>query len=211
MQDTKKIQRLEEINTLIAAFCKQQLTDDYLSYALELSGRLSRKRHVDISSGRVEVWAAAIVYVIARLNFLFDKENPHCITVDTICDFFGTKKSTTGNKATNIEKTCNLHLGEPGLCLPEITDRLTFYRTSDGFIVPKSQYNNNKMILEVMNTEESKEFETKFEELLRQEKEARDRRRAKQKEQLARKQEQKKKEKAAKIREQRKDQMDIFG
>jgi hypothetical protein len=42
--------------------------------------------------GKIEIWAASIIYTIARLNFLFDKANGVYITPDIICDFFNTKK-----------------------------------------------------------------------------------------------------------------------
>lgn len=64
-----------------------------------------------LKEAKKDIWAASIIYVIARLNFLFDKENDYYITSDTICNFFKTKKSTVGNKATEIQKICKLGLG----------------------------------------------------------------------------------------------------
>ncbi|MFC1508640.1 DUF6398 domain-containing protein [Candidatus Omnitrophota bacterium] len=104
----EKTEKLMEIKKLIQDFCERHLNDEYLDYALKLSDKLRRKKTISITRGKMEIWAAAIVYVIARLNFLFDREHEYFITADTICEFFNTKKSTIGNKATQIEKSCKL-------------------------------------------------------------------------------------------------------
>ena len=103
-----KKKQLEEIKGLVLDFCEEHLNEELSGYALMLCEELGRKRKVSVTRGKKEIWAAAIVYVIARLNFLFDMENEFFLSADTICDFFGTKKSTAGNKATQIEKICNL-------------------------------------------------------------------------------------------------------
>lgn len=199
-----KIQRSKEIENRISSFCKKHLTDEYLLYTSELSKALYRMKKLDITRGRVEIWAAAIVYVIARLNFLFDKESPDYITPDIICDFFGTIKSTTGNKATEIEKACNVHMGDPRFCRPDIADVLMYYRTPDGFIIPKGLLKNNEVAIEFMDEQEQNKFEAELKE-----------RQRKLEEEIAAKQAQKealRKEKEAEKREKKhKDQIDLFG
>ena len=120
---------------------------------------MGREKTLNITSGKKEIWAAAIVYVIARLNFLFDREQEYFITADTICEFFGTKKSTVGNKATQIEKICNLQLGAEGLCSPEIADMLTFAVTPEGFILPKGAIQNHEIVIEFVEGKEAEELE----------------------------------------------------
>lgn len=120
----EKKQRLEQIKELVKDFCAAHLNEELTGYALKLCETLGRKRKTSLARGEKEIWAAAIVYVIARLNFLFDRDNAFYLSADTICDFFGTKKSTTGNKASQIEKTCNLRMGAKGFCSPDITDLL---------------------------------------------------------------------------------------
>jgi hypothetical protein len=133
-----KKQRLAEISQLLINFCAEYLNEEYEYFCLNLANALSKKRKLEIRRGRAEQWAASIVYAIARLNFLFDKKNSDHITVDDICDFFDTKKSTTGNKATQIKKWCDVHYGREEYCIDEIRDMFTFYETEDGLIVPKS-------------------------------------------------------------------------
>ncbi|MGB9498230.1 MAG: DUF6398 domain-containing protein [Dissulfuribacterales bacterium] len=122
----KKI-RINEINKIIGEFCARYLNDEFKGYAVTLCEKIGRKRILSIDKGKKEIRAAAIIYVIARLNFLFDKENDYFITADIICDFFETKKTTSSNKATQIEKACNIRIGEQGICDAKITDMFTFY------------------------------------------------------------------------------------
>lgn len=113
------------------------MNDDLQSYARKLLEKLTRKRTYSITSGRIEIWASVIIWVIARLNFLFDSENPNNISTDNICDFFDTKKSTVGNKATDIEKACKIRMGEEGLCNSEISGSLSFVQLPNGIVLTK--------------------------------------------------------------------------
>ncbi len=133
----KKQEREKEISNLINEFCNRYLNDDLRGYAMKLLEKLTRKRTYSIMSGKIEIWASAIIWVIARLNFLFDSQNPNNISTDTICDFFDTKKSTVGNKATDIEKACKIRMGEEGLCNSEISDSLSFVQLPNGIVLTK--------------------------------------------------------------------------
>jgi len=159
MTHVEKTERLNEIKELVLAFCEEHLDDELYGYALELCHMLGRKRKLSITRGKKEIWAASIIYVIARLNFLFDPENEFFLSADTVCDFFGTKKSTVGNKATQIEKACNLGLGAEGLCSPEISDALTLVELPNGLVMPKSMLTKLDIVYEVADEEETKELE----------------------------------------------------
>ncbi len=148
-----------EISKLIRSFCKEHLNDELEGYALKLCDTLGRKRKINISRGKKEIWAASIIYAIARLNFLFDKANSNYITADTICDYFNTRKSTVGSKATQIEDACKLTVGAEGYCSKHITDSFTFYQTPEGFVVPKSMLEVPEIVYEIANDEETKEIE----------------------------------------------------
>lgn len=156
---SEKKQRLEEIKELVLAFCEEHLDDKLYGYALELCDMLGRKRRISITRSKKEIWAASIIYVIARLNFLFDPESEFFISADTVCGFFGTKKSTIGNKATQIERACNLGLGAKGLCSPEISDALTLVELPSGLIVLKNMLPKFDIVYEVASDEETEEME----------------------------------------------------
>lgn len=157
MMDKKE--RLNEIKALIEPFNNKYLSDELTDYVTNLCNKIGRKRTNSITRGKPEIWAASIVYVIARLNFLFDLENPNYLTPDIICDFFKTNKSTTGNKATQIEKDCNIRIGDEGLCNPHISDMFTFVQTPEGFILPKSYFAKD----EILNEKEKQEREARLE------------------------------------------------
>jgi len=159
MEKAKKDERLKEIKELVVSFCVECLNEELQSYALKLCDTLNRKRKISITSGKKEIWAASIIYVIARLNFLFDSENELFLSADTICDFFGTKKSTVGNKATQIEKACSLGIGAEGFCSPEISDSVTLVELSNGLIIPKSMLPDFEIVYELADEEESREME----------------------------------------------------
>ena len=154
MSDIKdeKDMKLTEIKNLIHDFCEDCLNSEIEGFCSKLCDTLGRKRKINILRSTSEQWAASIVYVIALLNFLFDQDNEYYITADDICVFFETKKSTTGNKAKQIQKLCNLSIGADGYCLKKISDMFTFYETESGFIISKAMF--DKQMNEVQQAEE---------------------------------------------------------
>jgi Domain of unknown function (DUF6398) len=164
MDKTERKGRLNQIRRMVEGFGNQQLNEELTGYALKLCETLGRKRKLNIRRGKTEIWAAAIVYAIARLNFLFDAENENHLTPDSICEFFGTKKSTIGNKATQIEKACNLELGAEGYCSRHISESFTLVETPEGFILPKSMLAHKEVVIEFVEGEEAEELNRLFEE-----------------------------------------------
>ena len=151
IKDEKDV-KLSEIKNLIHDFCEDCLNSEIEGFCSKLCDTLGRKRKINILRSTSEQWAASIVYVIALLNFLFDQDNEYYITADDICVFFETKKSTTGNKAKQIQKLCNLSIGADGYCLEKISDMFTFYETESGFIISKAMF--DKQMNEVQQAEE---------------------------------------------------------
>jgi hypothetical protein len=96
MTDTRKQERIEEVKALLANFARQHLSNapDLVGYTMKLWEQVGRKRNYVITGGTKEVWASAVIYVIGRLNFLFDRSSPNYLPPDAICGFFGTKKGT---------------------------------------------------------------------------------------------------------------------
>ena len=79
------------------------------------------------------------------------------------CDFFNAKKATVGNKATQIEKQCDLDHGVEKYCSQEIIDAFTFYETPEGFVIPKNAADTFGISYEFADEEESKAIEKSFE------------------------------------------------
>ncbi|MBL7178771.1 MAG: SEC-C domain-containing protein [Desulfobacterales bacterium] len=135
--DKQKIKAsLLEIKNKIENFGQARLNELYTGLALKLCDRIARTRRLTIERGRTEIWAAAVIHVIARLNFLFDPENEIYITTDEMGAFFGTKKTTVSNKAGFIQEACNIYFGDKEFSAPEIYELFRLYETEDGFLVP---------------------------------------------------------------------------
>ena len=59
-------------------------------------------------SGKIEIWSAAVIHALGTIDFLFDKSFDPYTTVDEINVFFGTNKSSTGQKSKVIRDLLNL-------------------------------------------------------------------------------------------------------
>lgn len=159
LYQNEKNESLNEIKRLLESFFERYLNEEYRGYALKLCDTLGRRRKIDISRGKREIWAAAIVCVIARLNFLFDKKSEHYLPVDTINKFFHTRKSTISSKATHIEELCHITIGAEGYCRKEISDSLTFYQGPDGFLFSKSMLRDREIVVEIAEGKDAEELE----------------------------------------------------
>lgn len=135
--DTRKEERVHEVRILLQDFGKAKLPPEIANYVLTLWDMIVRKQNYVITGGKSEVWASAVMYVIARLNFLFDRSSPHYLPPDEICGFFATKKSTIAAKASDIEKACRIRMGQEGLCNAEISDSLTLVKLANGLVLSK--------------------------------------------------------------------------
>jgi hypothetical protein len=100
----KKIveEKAQKLTEMTGKFCREFLDEDYGQLCEKLIRKMSRKRAVPFLSGRIEIWAAAVVYALGSINFLFDKSFKPFATAEDICNFFGTTKSTTSQKAKTI-------------------------------------------------------------------------------------------------------------
>lgn len=95
-------EKMQKLIEMTAVFCDEYLDVDYKQLCEKLIRKMSRKRNVPFLSGRIEIWAAAIVYAIGSINFLFDQSFEPYASGDDICDYFGTSKSTISQKAKVI-------------------------------------------------------------------------------------------------------------
>jgi len=135
--DLKKAARIKEVEGLLDGFSHEHLTPELAGYVRKLWEQIGRKRNYVITGGKPEVWASAVIFVIARVNFLFDRSNPHYLPPDVISGFFGTKKPTVSAKATEIEKACRIRMGQEGLCSTELSDSFTLVQLSNGMVLTR--------------------------------------------------------------------------
>jgi len=100
--------RKNQILQLINEFCALKLDNEYIELSKQLLNKLGRKRDVPFMSGKIEIWAAAVIHALGTINFLFDKASEPYATVDDINSFFGTNKSSTGAKSKLIRDLLKL-------------------------------------------------------------------------------------------------------
>lgn len=95
-------EKFAAITALTDAFCAHHLNEEYRRMIHRVLGALARKRPSPLSSGKENVWAAAAVHAVGRVNFLDDPtQDPHC-KPKTIYAFFGIAESTGQNKSKAI-------------------------------------------------------------------------------------------------------------
>ena len=63
----------EKLIEMTSGFCQECLDEEYQELCEKLIRKMARKRNVPFLSGRIDIWAAAIVYAIGSINFLFDQ------------------------------------------------------------------------------------------------------------------------------------------
>ena len=109
MDKQELIDRQQKIIDLIRDFCIEKLNDEYLDISERLVKKLGRKRSQPLATGQLQVWAAAVIHAVGTINFLFDKSFKPYSTIDEINEFYGTVKSTTGNKSKQIRDLLKLN------------------------------------------------------------------------------------------------------
>jgi hypothetical protein len=121
-------------------FCKKFLDEEYRNLCEKLINKMARKRNVPFLSGRMEIWAAAIVYAIGSINFLFDKSFSPYATAEDICTHFGTTKSSTSQKAKIIRDMFKMNYWDEEFSTSHMQEGnpLSNLVMVDGFLVDKS-------------------------------------------------------------------------
>ncbi len=90
------------IAALVDLFCAKHLNEEYRQTIHRVVGALARKRPSPLLRGKENVWAAAAVHAVGRVNFLDDaSQTPHC-KPKVIYEFFGIAESTGQNKSKEI-------------------------------------------------------------------------------------------------------------
>lgn len=138
MTDKQRVQALQrQLTEMTAAFCRQHADVEYQRLCKKLIDKMARKRSVPFLSGRLEIWAAAIVYALGSINFLFDKSFlPHA-TPDTLCNAFQVSKRTVAQKAKLIRDLFKLEYFDPEFSTEHMAKNNPFARLRmvNGFLV----------------------------------------------------------------------------
>ena len=124
-------QQLKERETrvieLATAFCKEHLDDECAELCTKLVQKLGRKRSCPLQSGRVEIWAAASVYTICSINFMFSKSSRLNTSSAEIADHFGASGSTIAQKSRVIKDLLKIsNVFDRGVARKESADNEPF-------------------------------------------------------------------------------------
>ncbi len=137
--DAKQIKKEKEqmLIELVSNFCQDKLNEEYEALCVQLVEKLGRKRNVPFMTGKLEIWAASIIYTIGNLNFLFDKSFEPYIRSSDIHEYFGTKSSTVVAKSKVIRDLLKLDRFNNEFSTNRMSESNPFnqYVMVDGFIV----------------------------------------------------------------------------
>lgn len=128
---------VEQIVALTEAFCLEHLDGEYARLCARLVAKLSRKRPSPLLRGDLRIWAAAAIYTVGSVNFLFDRAQPLHLTGDDLSDLTGVPKSTMANKAKQIRDLFGLGRLDLEFCHRDMIERhpTAWYVQVDGLIV----------------------------------------------------------------------------
>ena len=111
---------VEQIFTFTDSFCAEHLDAEYGELVRKLVATLARKRPSPLARGDLRIWAAAAIYTVGSVNFLFDRtQRPH-LSGDDLSALTGVAKSTLANKAKLIRDVLRIRQLEPEFCRREL-------------------------------------------------------------------------------------------
>ena len=96
-------EREAKIIELAVAFCNEHLDEECAELCTKLIQKLGRKRVCPFQSGKVETWAAGVVYTICSINLLFSKKYRVKVSTTEISDYFSASASTISQKMRDIK------------------------------------------------------------------------------------------------------------
>ena len=136
---TEQETRLTLIEMRLQEFLEELLSEDAIEPLVTLWKAAQQCSALNLTRGNPDVWAAAIAYAFARMNFLLDDEVPMHIERAEFFEFFaGCNKSTVTQKATRIEKALEFGYGHPDFCLPHVVDAMPkLVQLPNGMVIPE--------------------------------------------------------------------------
>lgn len=104
-----------EVIAITDEVCFGHLDSEYAKLARRLIARLARKRPSPLARGHARIWAAGVLYVLAQVNFLFDRsQSPHMSAAE-LAVAIDVKQTTMANKAGMINRLLDIGVYEPEL------------------------------------------------------------------------------------------------
>ncbi|CEG13636.1 conserved hypothetical protein [groundwater metagenome] len=142
MDAEKKNTKINEVRNFISDFAKENLTKEEEGICIRILEKLSRKKKIDITRTKSDIWAASVIWAFCRANF----KSEEGITMDLVSSFFDVKKSTFGNKAGELCKMFKIDFFNPEYTSQKIQESNPLndvVMTNEGFIVPKDMFSQS--------------------------------------------------------------------
>jgi hypothetical protein len=139
-----------ELLKLTIEFSKKYLSEEYDDVIKKLINKMARKREVPFVSGRIEIWAAAVIHALGTINFLFDKSSQPYVSATDINEYFGTKQSTTSQKSKKIRDMFNMTYFDSTFSIDSVDQNSPFNNLSivNGLIVPQDMLGEEDVDIE---------------------------------------------------------------
>ena len=102
LKDEEIIKIREQLMEMVSSFCDICLTDDYKELCIRLVKKLIKTEKDNLKNDKVNSWAGAVVYDIAKCNNILQKSEIVYTSIDEICNFFNVEKEDILNKADYI-------------------------------------------------------------------------------------------------------------
>ncbi len=113
MRDKEKINKIkDELKGLTGELCRTRINEEYALICERMIDKMARKRNVPFLNGKRKTWAAAVVYSIGQINFLFDPSFEPYMEGAEICSHFDVSRSTVTNKAKMIREMFKMNYFE---------------------------------------------------------------------------------------------------
>lgn len=128
----------DAITALADRVCETHIDSEYADLARKMTAKLARKRPSPLLRGTVPVWACAIVYTLARINFLFDKSTTPYLSADDLCALFEVSPRTAATKSRMILDLLDTMECDPEWTVPSRLDDnplVWLLQLSDGMVV----------------------------------------------------------------------------
>ena len=127
-------ERETKITELAVGFCHEHLDEECAELCTKLVQKLGRKRSCPLQSGRLEIWAAAAVYTLCSVNFMFSKNSRLSTSSYEIAEYFGASGSTIAQKSRVVKDLLKIsNFYDPNFTLKEIAEHNPFNQLAQWF------------------------------------------------------------------------------
>ena len=133
----KMLSKYEEIIAITDQVCERYINAEYANLSRKMATALSRKRPSPLERARTKSWAAGVLYPLAQVNFLFDKNQIPNMSARQLCQALEISQGTASAKARDIWNILDLFPLQPDYCQPSLLDAnlMVWMQSVNGLIV----------------------------------------------------------------------------